>query len=214
MSSQMFQSSVMFRFLGGILRNVRIDKNEYRFWLPRFTYRPISTPDTSISPPKQNPEKACKRFNPLKVQMLSSSLHEQVFHGKKENYDPKVVKRCQEHLEAHTLWGKSGVSLAEVDFKLPPLLGSNIDEHFCQIAELQSKAYFEKAQLLAGLHLSPIPDEWSFSAGWTKYVYSDQGLITSPVDVPGEDALVFDVEVCVNEGPFPVLAVAVSATAW
>ena len=131
-----------------------------------------------------------------------------------ETYDSEMVKKCQQHLEVHNLWKKSGTALPEVEFELPPLLGSNIDEHFRNIAEEQSRPYFEKAQMLAELTLSAIPDEWSYSPGWTKYVYTDEGLVTSPVDVPQEDALIFDVEVCMNEGPFPVIAVAASPTAW
>ena len=34
------------------------------------------------------------------------------------------------------------------------------------------------------------------------------------MDVPEDDALIFDVEVCMKEGPFPVIAVAVSPKAW
>lgn len=146
--------------------------------------------------------------------MLSKSLHDQVFHGKTDTYDPAVVKKCQEHLKAHNLWNKSGTVLPEVDFQLPPLLGSNIDEHFRMIAEQQGSSYFEKAQMLADLKLSAIPEEWSFSPGWTKYVYGNNGLVTSPVEIPEEDALIFDVEVCINAGPFPVIAVAASPAAW
>ena len=82
------------------------------------------------------------------------------------------------------------------------------------IAEQQGSSYFEKAQMLADLKLSAIPEEWSFSPGWTKYVYGNNGLVTSPVEIPEEDALIFDVEVCINAGPFPVIAVAASPAAW
>ena len=114
----------------------------------------------------------------------------------------------------HNLWSKSGSILPEVDFQLPPLLGKNVDEHFRKIAEELGSSYFKKAQMLADLKLSAIPEEWSFSPGWTKYVYSDNGPMMSSVDVPEEDALIFDVEVCINAGPFPVIAVAASSAAW
>lgn len=146
--------------------------------------------------------------------MLSSSLHAQVFRGKMDTYDPTTIKKCQEHLTAHSLWKKSGTVLPELEFELPPQLGSNIDEHFRNIAEQQSRPYFEKAKLLAELRLPAIPNEWCFSPGWTKYVYDDKDLVASSVDVPDEYALIFDVEVSVNEGPFPVIAVAASPTAW
>ena len=146
--------------------------------------------------------------------MLSTELHSQVFYGKSEAYDSETVKTCQQHLGVHNLWSKTGSVLPDVDFQLPPLQGSNIDEHFRTIAEEQSTPYFEKAQMLAETTLSAIPDEWNFSPGWTKYVYGNEGLVTSPVDVPEDDALIFDVEVCMKEGPFPVIAVAVSPKAW
>ena len=114
----------------------------------------------------------------------------------------------------HNLWSKSGSILPEVDFQLPPLLGKNVDEHFRKIAEELGSSYFKKAQMLADLKLSAIPEEWSFSPGWTKYAYSDNEPMMSSVDVPEEDALIFDVEVCINAGPFPVIAVAASSAAW
>lgn len=199
----------MFRSLEAILRNTRV-VIPARLRLPclSITGRKCSTITTL---PRGD---ECKRFNPLEIQMLSSALHDQVFHGKTETYDPAVIKKCQDHLKALGLWNKTGTVLPEVDFELPPLMGTNIDEHFSKIAEQQSRPYFEKAQMLAEVTLSAIPDEWSFSPGWTKYVYGDEGLITSSVDVPQEDALIFDVEVCISEGPFPVIAVAASPTAW
>ena len=200
----------MYRSLEAILHHTR-RVYSIRLRLPCLSSRGCSTKFPHDVTPSNEEH---KRFNPLEIQMLSSSLHDQVFHGKTETYDPRVVKKCQEHLKAHNLWNKSGTVLPEVDLKLPPLLGSNIDEHFSKIAEQQSKSYFEKAQMLASLTLSAIPDEWSFSPGWTKHVYGDEGLVTSSVDVPQEDALIFDVEVCVNEGPFPVIAVAASPVAW
>lgn len=204
----------MYRVLEAVFRNARTVKPT-RLRFPCLSSDGCSTktftPDNATA---SSEEAELKRFNPLEIQMLSSSLHDQVFQGKVETYDAEMVKKCQQHLEVHNLWNKSGTVLPEVDFELPPLLGSNIDEHFRNIAEEQSRPYFEKAQMLANVTLSAIPDEWSYSAGWTKYAYTDEGLVTSPVDVPQEDALIFDVEVCMNEGPFPVIAVAASPTAW
>lgn len=203
----------MYRALEAVFRNARA-VNPTRLRLPcLLNHRCSTTPFTPDNATTRS-EEELKRFNPLEIQMLSRSLHDQVFHGEMETYDAEMVKKCQQHLEEHNLWNKSGTVLPEVDFELPPLLGSNIDEHFRNIAEEQSRPHFEKAQMLAELTLSAIPDEWSYSPGWTKYVYTDEGLVTSPVDVPQEDALIFDVEVCMNEGPFPVIAVAASPKAW
>ena len=203
----------MHRAFEAVFRNARA-VNLTRLRLPCLSGQKCSTTTFTQDDATSSSGEELKRFNPLEIQMLSGSLHDQVFHGKTETYGAEVVRKCQEHLEVHNLWSKSGTVLPEVDFKLPLLLGSDIDEHFRKIAEEQSRPYFEKAQLLAESTLSAIPDEWSYSPGWTKYVYGEEGLVTSPVDVPQEDALIFDVEVCMNEGPFPVIAVAASPSAW
>ena len=57
------------------------------------------TSTTSFSPNASLQNEEEKRFNPLEIQMLSKSLHDQVFHGKIDTYDPAVVKKCQEHLK-------------------------------------------------------------------------------------------------------------------
>ncbi|XP_074606134.1 DNA polymerase subunit gamma-1-like [Acropora palmata] len=202
----------MYRSLQLTSRKVRQLAPTIRIFRARRLSRCCSTTSASQNASLQREEQ--KRFNPLEIQMLSSSLHDQVFHGEIERYDPTVVKKCQEHLKVHNLWSKSGSVLPEVDFQLPPLLGKNVDEHFRKIAEELGSSYFKKAQMLADLKLSAIPEEWSFSPGWTKYAYSDNGPMMSSVDVPEEDALIFDVEVCINAGPFPVIAVGASSAAW
>ncbi|PFX16645.1 DNA polymerase subunit gamma-1 [Stylophora pistillata] len=204
----------MYRVFEALVRNTRaVDRVQFCYRRPALVRHQCSSKiqDDSKSASLEDEQ---KRFNPLEIQMLSTALHIQVFYGKSEAYDSKTVKICQQHLGVHNLWGKTGSVLPDVDFQLPPLHGSNIDEHFRKIAEEQSRPYFEKAQLLAQTTLSAIPDEWSFSPGWTKYVYGEEGVVTSSVDVPGDDALIFDVEVCMKEGPFPVIAVAVSPKAW
>lgn len=154
------------------------------------------------------------RFNPLEIQMLSENLHQQVFRGKSEQYDAKMVQKCREHLSKHGLWGKSSSVLDDVDLNLPTLEGSNIDEHFREIAKQQCKPYFDRAQWLAHSGLPPMPEEWQFSAGWTKYECNEDGFEITSVDFPQEDAMIFDMEICVKEGPYPTLAVAVSPNAW
>lgn len=53
--------------------------------------------------------------------------------------------------------------------------------------------------------------EWSFTPGWTCY---DPIEGVHPVAYPEEDALVFDVEVCVPVSQVPVMATAVGAKCW
>ena len=47
--------------------------------------------------------------------------------------------------------------------------------------------------------------------GWTKY---DTNGKAEAVKIPNEEILVFDVETCVQEGPWPIMATALSPTAW
>ncbi|KAN0061463.1 DNA-directed DNA polymerase gamma mip1 [Thecaphora frezii] len=70
-------------------------------------------------------------------------------------------------------------------------------------------------------HLKPVA--WSQSPGWTKYpvLRSDDGAVSVlgpgvSVSFPDkeDDALVFDVETMVSEGPYPVMATAAGQRAW
>lgn len=56
-----------------------------------------------------------------------------------------------------------------------------------------------------------MPKEWAWEVGWTRY---GPGGERQSVNFPDEKAIVFDVEVCMEEGHCPTLAVAVSPNAW
>ena len=150
------------------------------------------------------------RFSPLRIQMLSKPLHDHLFGQEEEQATPEQVQRSRKHLETHGLWGREVSTIPDVDFQLPPLEGSNIDEHFQAIATQQLAPYYPLIEALCEATLPAMPSEWSYSPGWTKYV----GVDCVPVSYPEDDALVFDVEVCVTEGPIPTLATAVSPTCW
>ena len=149
------------------------------------------------------------RMSPLNIQMISKSLHEQIFGEERPISDDKI-RLCQQHLESHGLGSKPGSVLPNVNIALPSLFGATIDDHFRVIAENQSRHYLELAIKLAESTIPPMPRRWRFEPGWTKYV----GKETYKVDCPEDDALVFDVEVCVSESPQPVLATAVSEKCW
>uniref|UniRef100_A0A8C0ZH29 DNA polymerase subunit gamma-1 n=1 Tax=Cyanistes caeruleus TaxID=156563 RepID=A0A8C0ZH29_CYACU len=91
------------------------------------------------------------------------------------------------------------------------MYGDNIDEHFRLLAQKQSLPYLEAANELLRCELPPMPEQWAWKLGWTRYGPDGQA---EPVDFPEERALVFDVEVCVADGHCPTLAVAVSPHAW
>lgn len=151
------------------------------------------------------------RMNPLNIQMLSGNLHKQIFRGLEPEYREDDVERSIQHLKKHQLWGKETSLLPDVELELPKMYGKNIDEHFRVLAEKQSLPYLEAANKLQLAELPPMPQEWSWEVGWTRYGPNGQ---SEKVDFPEESALVFDVEVCVTEGQCPTLAVAVSPTNW
>lgn len=163
--------------------------------------------------PGQEPgqEQSQRRMNPLNIQMLSRSLHEQIFRGARVRYSAEDVQRSVRHLQRHELWGRETSTLPDVRLRLPRMYGDNIDQHFRLLAQKQSLPYLEAANELLRCELPPLPGHWAWEPGWTRY---GPGGRAEPVDFPQERALVFDVEVCVADGHCPTLAVAVSPHAW
>lgn len=159
----------------------------------------------------QGEESTETRLNPLNIQMLSRYLHKQIFRGLEPEYREDDVERSIRHLQKHQLWGKETSQLPDVELKLPEMYGKNIDKHFSVLAKTQSLPYLEAANKLQMAKLPPMPQEWSWEVGWTRYGPNGQ---SQKVDFPEESGLVFDVEVCVTEGHCPTLAVAVSPTNW
>ncbi|XP_072039067.1 DNA polymerase subunit gamma-1-like [Amphiura filiformis] len=155
------------------------------------------------------------RKNPIGIQMLSESLHKQIFHNNHEisgsDGAEKRIKKSKKHLQKHGLLDKEHTPLPDVDLKLPNLYGDNIDEHFRTLAKKYSAGYLKLSEELAGAELPPMPSKWLFQNGWVKYV---EGMEPASVKYPEEQAIVFDVEVCMTEGPYPTLATAVSTKAW
>ncbi|XP_061450770.1 DNA polymerase subunit gamma-1 isoform X2 [Rhineura floridana] len=152
-----------------------------------------------------------QRMNPLGIQMLSKGLHEQIFRGAQVQYLEEDIQKSMEHLQKHDLWGKETSTLPDVTLQLPKLYGANIDEHFRILAQKQSLPYLEAANELLQSGIPPMPPEWAWKVGWTQYGPNGEN---KAVDFPDERALVFDVEVCMEAGHCPTLAVAVSPNAW
>ena len=151
-----------------------------------------------------------RRVSALGIQMISKSLHEQIFSHESE-VSGEAVKRSKQHLESLGLKiGASITGLPDVDLQLPPLLGEDINEHFTKIAEQQTQPYLTLATSLAKAKLPDMPKKWSLAAGWTKY----DGNTPTSVSFPEEDALVLDIEVCVKDSERPILATAVSEKHW
>ncbi|XP_019326870.1 PREDICTED: DNA polymerase subunit gamma-1 [Aptenodytes forsteri] len=71
--------------------------------------------------PSQEPAMGQRRMNPLNIQMLSRTLHEQIFRGAQVQYSVAEIQRSVEHLQRHDLWGKETSTLPDVDLQLPTL---------------------------------------------------------------------------------------------
>lgn len=72
------------------------------------------------------------RFNEINLQMLSSKLHQQIF-GNKENIgslNEKDVFRIKKELTDYGIATECTSQSPNVDISIPPLCGSNIQEHF------------------------------------------------------------------------------------
>lgn len=102
-------------------------------------------------------------------------------------------------------------------FKLPPFEGSNIAEHFYNIAEKFARPYKSLGNKFERSMLPEMPSTWNFTPGWSRYRKDENNMtIAEIVDYPGEDALFFDVEVCVNDcaGRQPTMATCASVDYW
>ncbi|XP_005179794.2 DNA polymerase subunit gamma-1, mitochondrial [Musca domestica] len=199
--------------------------------------KPTKTQTHETIPPKEEPKRTTKGntvannvFNKVpkprnseyyenlvKIQMLSSGLHKQIFPNSRRddtsNISNTKESKIKEDLQRHGIDIESTETLEDVDLKLPPLKGKNIEEHFMEIGREQVKAYKELLMPLVNIKTLPRkPEKWSLQEGWTIY---DPGTGTGrSIDYPQEDGLVFDVEVCLAEGPMPTLATAVSEKHW
>ncbi|XP_061402848.1 DNA polymerase subunit gamma-1, mitochondrial [Musca vetustissima] len=155
--------------------------------------------------------------NVVKIQMLPRTLHQQIFPNSQRDEASNIPHTksalIRQDLQRHGIDIESTEALEDVDLKLPPLKGRNIEEHFMEIGREQVKPYKDLLQPLLSIPTLPRkPEKWSLQEGWTIY---DPGTGDArSIEHPLEDGLVFDVEVCMSEGPMPTLATAVSAKHW
>ncbi|KAK3923273.1 DNA polymerase subunit gamma-1, mitochondrial [Frankliniella fusca] len=184
---------------------------EASYAIPKSVEHSSKDEETNIKPTgpsrKQNDG---TRINPCGIQMLPSSIYQHLFGKQNPPHTDKDVRSSQANLKKYGLKIDSATSVPEVDLKLPPLEGRNVEEHFLNIGKQQSEPY----RLLIENLTEPLPEKpsvWELQAGWTKYVPGNPPL---KVNFPEEDAIVIDVEVCQHEGPLPTLAIAASPTAW
>lgn len=151
------------------------------------------------------------RVNEVNIQMLPTSLHKQLF--KKDNIQKilseKEINSIRKNLGVYGINVEDATKLPDVNLKLPALEGKDIEEHFYNIGKAQAKPYLKIINEIVK-DIPEMPKQWIFKEGWTRYA---DGAIES-VDYPLEDGVIFDVEVCMKQGPLPTLATAVSNKAW
>ncbi|KAH8335954.1 hypothetical protein KR074_012591 [Drosophila pseudoananassae] len=182
-------------------------------------FRKIKPPNARVNKPNQpaNLETPAEYAeNLVKVQMISRNLHAQLFPQCPRSTSEQQIasaKLYQKELRRHGVDFENSTSVQDVHLRLPSLRGRDIEEHFHNIAKEQVEPYENLLMPLVKCEKLPNrPKRWEFFAGWTAYDPIDGA--PTPVDHPLEKGLIFDVEVCVNEGPTPVLATAVSSERW
>ncbi|KAF9218678.1 hypothetical protein BS17DRAFT_741842 [Gyrodon lividus] len=160
--------------------------------------------------------------NELGVQMLSRELHAQIFKNVVfPTPEPAFVQISRDHLQMHGLDPKQGSVLPDTGFTLPPLQGSDLDEHFHCIGTRSAQPWLSLAKDCSSSELPPKPEHFDIQSGWTKYYHRPDGSSYSKhVDYPhyddgkAEEMLVFDVETMPPYHSYPVMACAASKNAW
>lgn len=170
---------------------------------------------------EDQPKSTQAKRNALGVQLLSRTLHSQVFRNVSFPSPPSsYVQISRDHLAMHGLDPAQGSVLPDTGFQLPPLQGSNLLEHFHRIGSHAAQPWLNLGKSFASGEIPPKPDNWEIQSGWTKYQFLPDGSSYSEhVDYPThkgkpEDMLTFDVETMPNYHPYPVLACAASLNSW
>ncbi|TID23209.1 hypothetical protein CANINC_003226 [Pichia inconspicua] len=152
--------------------------------------------------------------NPAGIQQLSEGLHRQIFPKKLlKGPSAALTKVALKYLQDNELLGKPCSENPPINFKLPKLIGDNINQHFQNLGYLSAKDYQSLVDNLLNIGDTPLrkPDEWLLQSGWTRYAPNEP---PQSVKFPLEDELVFDCEVLYKVSSFPVMATCLSADAW
>ncbi|KAF9429675.1 DNA-directed DNA polymerase gamma mip1 [Podila epigama] len=157
------------------------------------------------------------RKNKVEVQMLNSELHKAVFPNSymasTSSMQPTsdMVRIATSHLAKQGLWGKEAIPVPDTAFKLPPLRGKTIEDHFYNLGVHDSSTYKQLATTFAHVPVHPPPKTWLMTPGWTRY---NKDGTSRPVPFPEENVLTFDVETVPALSKYPVMACAMSSEAW
>ena len=152
--------------------------------------------------------------NPFGIRLLNPKLSQNLFDEDNAKDDKEKIEAGLTHLAGFNIKPKSSESELKLDdFKLPDFYG-NIETHFYKIGQdyIQPYLYLLEA-LVADKQDHKCPTKWVLDeAGWTRYDHRTGEV--SRVAAPTENCFTFDVEVCVKEGHYPVIAAALSSSAW
>ncbi|XP_012063570.1 PREDICTED: DNA polymerase subunit gamma-1, mitochondrial [Atta cephalotes] len=152
------------------------------------------------------------RVNEINMQMLPETLHQQLFRkdDKENSLSEEEIDSIKKNLITYGINVEDATRLPNVNLKLPALEGKDVEEHFYNIGKTQTKPYLKIISDIMN-DIPKMPTQWLFKEGWTRY--TADGTAES-IEYPLEDGLIFDVEVCMKQGPLPTLATAVSNKAW
>jgi len=154
------------------------------------------------------------RRNPVGVQLLSPSLHSQLFPGSSLPKPPaELLDISKRHLDQNGLLPEAAAVLDELSFDMPPLRGSNIRDHFHALGKQTAEPYLSMALEFASSDLPPKPTKWEMNkAGWTKY--ATDGSMQAVEDLGEETLVSFDVETLYKLSSYPCMATAVTPNGW
>ena len=115
-------------------------------------------------PRKENLEPG-HRLNQLNIQMISESIHQQIFGSQKINQlQQESLIDVKHHLAEHELLNKPTTLDKNVDFNLPGLTGGDLASHYEHISGSLCKTYIDHAKTLAGCKLPSLRFLYQISA--------------------------------------------------
>ncbi|CAH8462778.1 unnamed protein product [Schistosoma turkestanicum] len=155
-----------------------------------------------------NHSKQSPTYNEANILMIDRNLQKVLFDCQKYDYQKASSEILQEFSRLGIDISSNKLHKDPLYFSIPELNGSNVKEHVDFVAKELSHPYIKLLESFGSL--PELPKIWESSSGWTKY----SGDKTYSVEVPPEDALIFDTEVLVKEGHLPTMAVALTSDGW
>ena len=131
-------------------------------------------PALHLSIKNQFHSKQSSTVNPFGIKLLNKDISQELFTYRRHEDDSRLINKALEQLKSFKIKTSSGgldeaVGLEE-RYKLPDLVGSNVDEHFRAIGSRYIEPYHHL--LLEMLEHGPLPqpNRWVLDqTGWTRY---------------------------------------------